>query len=144
MRRVFALLLIAFLVPGAVLLVGSAGADDSHTYRVELDNAFGLVSGSEVRVAGVSSGTVTDLDINAAKRAVVTIELSGPLSFLRESATCTSQPQSLIAEYFLDCQPGPKGPPLPDGGEIPVRSAAYGDQTFTTVQNAVNAIAAAH
>ena len=47
-------------------------------------NAFGIVEGSEVRVAGVNAGTVTDLDINAEKRAVVTVELSGELGTLGE------------------------------------------------------------
>ena len=134
MRRI-ALIVLAAVLCGATALVASAGADDKHTYNVELDNAFGLVDGSEVRIAGVVAGTVTGLDINEAKRAVVTIEISGPLSTLRESATCSSEPQSLIAEYFLDCQPGTEGKKLPDDALIPVHSEKYGDQTFTTVQN---------
>jgi ABC-type transporter Mla subunit MlaD len=77
----------------------------------------------------VQAGSGTDLDVNAAKRAVVTIEVSGPLSQLREDATCSSEPQSLIAEYLLDCQPGQSDQALPDGGLIPV------EQTTTTVQN---------
>jgi ABC-type transporter Mla subunit MlaD len=133
MRRI-ALTALALVATG-VTLVASAGADDTHTYRVELDNAFGLVTGSQVRVAGVNAGTVKDLDINEAKRAVITIEVTGPLSSFRESATCSSQPQSLIAEYFLDCQPGTEGERLPEDGLVPVRSEEYGDQTFTTVQN---------
>ena len=88
-----------------------------------------------MRIAGVPAGTVADLDINKAKRAVVTIEISGELSSLRESATCSAEPQSLIAEYFLDCQPGTEGEFLPEDGLIPVHSEEYGNQTFTTVQN---------
>jgi ABC-type transporter Mla subunit MlaD len=113
----------------AALLVNGAGASDSHTYRIELDNAFGLVNASEVRIAGVTEGTVQSLDIDAAKRAVVTVKVSGPLSQLRTDATCSSQPQSLIAEYFLDCQPGTSKKILPDNGLVPV------SQTRTTVQN---------
>ena len=127
----------ALLAAGTTALVASATADDTHTYRVELDNAFGLVTDSEVRIAGVPAGVVADLDINKAKRAVVTIEISGELSSLRESATCSAEPQSLIAEYFLDCQPGTRGDYLPEDGLIPVRSEEYGNQTFTTVQNDV-------
>jgi virulence factor Mce-like protein len=124
MRRIA---LLALLLASVVAwIAASAGADDSHTYRVELDNAFGLVTGSEVRVAGVSQGEVTDLDVSADKRAIVTVEVSGPLSEFGEDTTCSSEPQSLIAEYFIDCQP--KGPPLADGGEIPV------EQTTQTVQ----------
>jgi ABC-type transporter Mla subunit MlaD len=134
MRRIAATALV-LLLAGAGAIVANAGADGSHTYRIELDNAFGLVSGSEVRVAGVVAGTVTGLDINSHKRAEVTVNISGPLSTFRESATCSSQPQSLIAEYFLDCQPGTKGKPLPDDGLLPVHSAKYGNQTSITVQN---------
>jgi len=128
MRRI-AFIAALLLSTGAGLLVANAGADDSHTYEIELDNAFGLVHGSEVRIAGVTAGTVQSLDINAAKRAVVTVNVTGPLAQLRVDATCASQPQSLIAEYFLDCQPGRSHKLLPDGGQVPV------SQTRTTVQN---------
>ena len=133
MRRIATTLLLLVLAGGAAI-VAHAGASDSHTYNIELDNAFGLVSGSEVRIAGVNAGTVTDLNIDAQKRAVVTISVSGPLATFRESATCSSQPQSLIAEYYLDCQPGTKGPKLPEDGLIPVHSKKYGNQTSITVQ----------
>lgn len=134
MRRLLAIFA-SIAVGTTAFAVATAGAEDTHTYRIELDNAFGLVSGSEVRVAGVLAGTVEDLDINSSKRAEVTIEVAGPLSSFRESATCTSQPQSLIAEYYLDCQPGNRGEELPDDGLVPVRSEEYGNQTFITVQN---------
>ncbi len=91
-------------------LASSAGADDVHTYEIEMYNAFGIVPGSDVRIAGVNSGSVTDLDINEAKRALVTIELQGELGTLGEQSRCSSEPQSLIAEYFISCEPA--GPPL--------------------------------
>jgi ABC-type transporter Mla subunit MlaD len=128
MRRL-ALILALLAAAGGTALVGAAGADDTYSYEVELDNAFGLVQGTDVRIAGVQAGSVTDLDVNAAKRAVVTIEVSGPLARLREDATCSSEPQSLIAEYFLDCQPGQSERFLPEEGLIPV------EQTTTTVQS---------
>jgi virulence factor Mce-like protein len=128
MRRIATIIALLLCTPAALLASG-AGADDSHTYKIELDNAFGLVKASEVRIAGVTAGTVEDLDVNAAKKAVVTVEVSGPLSQFRTDATCSSQPQSLIAEYFLDCQPGRSPERLPDGGIVPV------EQTRTTVQN---------
>ena len=135
MRR---LLVIAALIAATVAgLAASAAGDDQHTYFIEFDNAFGLTNGSEVKVAGVAAGTVTDLDVNASKRAVVKVELSGPVSVLGEDTICRSQPQSLIAEYFIDCTP--KGPPIevPDlsddervqNPDIPVA------QTRQTVQN---------
>jgi ABC-type transporter Mla subunit MlaD len=115
MRRIA--LLIALLAAAAAWLSSLAGASDSHTYHVQMYNAFGIVEGSNVRIAGVDTGTVTGLDITAQKRADLTIETSGPLGVLGKNTKCSSQPQSLIAEYFLTCTP--KGPPLPDDGTIP-------------------------
>jgi ABC-type transporter Mla subunit MlaD len=132
MRRILATALL-LLATAAGAVVTTAGADDTHTYTIELDNAFGIVQGSEVRVAGVNTGEVTDLDVNEDKRALITVELSGPLSTLGTDTECSSEPQSLIAEYFLDCEP--KGDPIPAEEEgsttdpnIPV------EQTTQTVQ----------
>jgi ABC-type transporter Mla subunit MlaD len=108
MRRIA--LTIALLAAGIAGLTSSAGADDAHTYEIEMYNAFGLVPGSDVRIAGVNAGSVTDLDINAAKRALVTVELTGDVGTLGEDTRCSSEPQSLIAEYFISCEPA--GPPL--------------------------------
>jgi virulence factor Mce-like protein len=115
MRRIA--LLTALLGALAAWLTSMAGASDSHTYHIEMYNAFGIVNGSNVRIAGVDAGTVTDLGITPEKRADLTVETSGPLGALGKDTRCASQPQSLIAEYFLTCNP--KGPPLEDGGTIP-------------------------
>jgi ABC-type transporter Mla subunit MlaD len=126
-------LIATVIAAGIAGVAATAGADDSHTYTIELDNAFGVVEGSEVRIAGVTAGQVTSLAINDEKRALLTVELSGPLSQLGEDTECSSEPQSLIAEYFIDCQP--QGDPIPTEEEgsttdpnIPV------EQTTQTVQ----------
>jgi virulence factor Mce-like protein len=119
-----ALVAVALLAMGARALAGSDGGD--HHYVVELDSAFGLVDGSEVLIAGVKSGTVSKLEISPEKRALVHITTSGALGVLGAGSTCSPQPQSLISEYFLDCEP--KGAPLAEGGTIPVA------QTSQTVQ----------
>jgi virulence factor Mce-like protein len=115
MRRIA--ILTALLVSLAAWATSLAGASDSHTYHIQMYNAFGIVNGSNVRIAGVDAGTVTDLNITPEKRADLTVETSGPLGVLGKDTRCASQPQSLIAEYFLTCNP--KGPPLEDGGTIP-------------------------
>ncbi len=135
MRR---LALIAALICASVAaLAATASGDGEHTYFIEFDNAFGLTNGSEVKVAGVTAGTVVDLDVNSSKRAVVKVQLNGPVSVLGEDTVCRSQPQSLIAEYFVDCTP--KGPPIEvtdssdadriEAPDVPVT------QTRQTVQN---------
>ena len=136
MRRIaFILSLVAATV--AAVVTTSAAGDDTHTYYIEMDNAFGLTDGSEVKVAGVSAGTVTDLFINSRKRAVVKVELSGPVAVLGEGTICSSEPQSLIAEYFIDC--APKGDPIEVSDESEDEHAENPDipveQTRQTVQN---------
>jgi ABC-type transporter Mla subunit MlaD len=108
MRRVFAIC--AVLVGAAAGLSATAGADDARTYEIEMYNAFGIVEGSDVRVAGVNAGTVKSLDITPNRTALVTVEVSGDLATLGEDTTCSSEPQSLIAEYFISCDP--EGPAL--------------------------------
>ncbi|MGE5155911.1 MAG: MlaD family protein [Betaproteobacteria bacterium] len=115
MRRIA--LLTALLGALAAWLTSMAGASDSHTYHIQMYNAFGIVNGSNVRIAGVDAGTVTGLGITPQKRADLTVETSGPLGVLGKDTRCSAEPQSLIAEYFLTCNP--KGPALPDGGTVP-------------------------
>ncbi|MDX6585915.1 MAG: phospholipid/cholesterol/gamma-HCH transport system substrate-binding protein [Solirubrobacterales bacterium] len=95
----------------------ASAEDESRTYEIEMYNAFGIVEQSEVRVSGVNVGEVQSLDVNEEKRAVVTVEVSGDLAVFGDETTCSSEPQSLIAEYFIDCLPA--GQPLEDGGTIP-------------------------
>ena len=38
----------------------------------------------------------------------------------RSDAFCQSRPQSLIGEYFIECEPGQNGKVIPPGGTIPV------------------------
>jgi ABC-type transporter Mla subunit MlaD len=124
MRRIG--LFFALLAAIAGTVVASAGADDKRTYQAELFNAFGLVEGSELRVGGVTAGTITDLGITERKTALVTFEVQPEFPEFTADATCSSEPQSLIAEYFLDCQPGTAEEPL----EGPIEAA----RNQTTVQ----------
>jgi len=113
------LALIAAVIATVVGILTTAGApaDDSHSYRIEVFDAFGIVEGSEVRVSGVTTGTVSSIEVTAEKRALLTVELAGPAGVLGDRTGCSTEPQSLIAEYYIDCEP--RGAPLPDGGTIP-------------------------
>ncbi|MFN2612430.1 MAG: MlaD family protein [Solirubrobacterales bacterium] len=127
MRRIGLTLLLMAIAAGA-LLVSSATAGNESSYKVEFDNAFGIVNGSEVRIAGVKAGTVTSLDINDQKRALISFKIDDTFGRLKADATCSAEPQSLIAEYFIDCQPGKSDAPLPND-TVPVA------QTTLTVPN---------
>jgi ABC-type transporter Mla subunit MlaD len=130
MRRVLVILL-ALAGAAMVLAVTAAGgsSDTNHKYVVELDNAFGLVVGSDMKVAGVRAGTIRALRLDPkTHNALVDIEVKkGGFGDLRTDAFCDSRPQSLIGEYFLDCDPGTDPTKLRDGARIPV------SQTGSTV-----------
>lgn len=115
MRRLA--LILAIFAGSAVLASTVVAEEDSHTYVIETYNAFGLVEDAEVKVAGVTTGTIESFEISEDKTALVTVELVGPLSALGDETECSSEPQSLIAEYFIDCQPA--GVALEDGEVLP-------------------------
>lgn len=123
MTRIVAVLVVAAVaIAGIVVLTTRGGNGPSQMeYRVELDNASGLTEGADLRAAGVQVGSVKKLGLDPrTARAIATIKVDKPeFGGLRKDASCTIKPQSLIGEYFMDCQPG-KGPKLPAGGTVPI------------------------
>jgi phospholipid/cholesterol/gamma-HCH transport system substrate-binding protein len=133
-RRVAAIVaLLLAVVCGAALSVGAESDDDggSKTYELFFDNAFGLTEGGDFKVAGVRAGKTSTFKVktvNGRPLALVEAEVTEPgLADLREDAHCEIRPQSLIGEYFVDCQPGASDERLPDGGRVPV------EQTSSTI-----------
>ena len=128
-----AVALVLGLVCGAALTVGAKQDEDSgsKTYELLFDNAFGLTEGGDFKVAGVRAGKTTTfkvIKVGGRPLALVEAEVTEPgLADLRKDARCEIRPQSLIGEYFVDCQPGTSDERLPDGGRLPV------EQTSSTI-----------
>ncbi len=56
---------------------------------------------------------------------MVTVQVTQPgLGAFHADAFCQSRPQSLIGEYFIECQPGHNGPVIKPGSTIPVNRTA--------------------
>jgi len=129
MRRLIATALLLAGLGGFWVFAGGAAGDSGVRYWVELDNAFGLIEGGDVKVAGVRAGKITALELDAAtNRAKVQIEITQTgFGSLRSDVRCESRPQSLIGEYFVDCLPGTSTQTLPVGATISV------DHTQSTV-----------
>jgi virulence factor Mce-like protein len=134
MKRVLLSAGILLAIGAFVVIAGGASNGNSvaGTYKIDLDNAFGLVSGADFKVAGVRAGTIKSIDLpkacadgggNSTCVAQVTVQVSvkGFGSF-KSDAFCQSRPQSLIGEYFIDCQPGQYGKTLKPGSTIPVKN----------------------
>ena len=124
MRRVLA---IGLLLCAGIAFVGlSTGASDpdpvTGEFKVELDNAFGLIEGGDFKVAGVRAGKITSLEVDMqTKHAIVGFEVAETgFGSLRTDATCEVMPQSLVGEYFVNCEPGTNKERLEPGSMIPV------------------------
>jgi virulence factor Mce-like protein len=124
------------LAAGGILvaLLASSGASASGggdpTYTIELNNAFGLINGEQFKVAGVPAGSISSITLDQKSlNALVHVQVSsGNYGTFHTDATCTSRPQSLIGEYYIDCTPGtPNAPVLGNRGVIPV------SHTFSTI-----------
>jgi len=117
----------------AVFGIGPAVSEPAR-YRIEFDNAFGLNEGGDFRIGGVRAGKTTDFEVEKRPgrpaRALVTVEVERKeLADLRSDARCAIKPQSLIGEYYVDCQPGSSPRRLPSDGSavVPV------EQTESTI-----------
>ena len=129
LRRVFGVLLVCAVAASVVVTTGASDEGGSPKYWVEMDNAFGLIEGADVKVAGVRAGQIEQFKIDSKTyRALVQIRIDKQgFGDLRTDVHCESRPQSLIGEYFLDCLPGTDEEKLPEGGRVPV------DQTASTI-----------
>jgi ABC-type transporter Mla subunit MlaD len=129
---VLTILAVCGVCGAAFLLAGATEEKGGRSYRIVFDNAFGLVEGGDFRVGGVNAGQTTAFDVikrkGEAPKAVVTAEITEPgFEDFRKDASCEIRPQSLIGEYYVDCQPGSAAQKLGDGGTVPV------EQTSSTI-----------
>jgi virulence factor Mce-like protein len=124
MKRILLSTAIVAAVGGFLFLTlgASNSGNAAGTYKIELDNAFGLVGGADFKVAGVRAGTIKKIDLDPKTlHALVTIKVTQQgLGEFRTDAFCQSRPQSLIGEYFVECQPGARGRVLKPGSTIPI------------------------
>jgi virulence factor Mce-like protein len=129
MRRILVSAAVLLAVGGFLALtLGASGGSSSPTYKIELDNSFGLVNGADFKVAGVISGSIKSIDLCYTDKAahcenplhaLVTVSISAKgFGQFHQDAFCQSRPQSLIGEYFIDCEPGTEGRVLPAGSTI--------------------------
>jgi ABC-type transporter Mla subunit MlaD len=123
-RTLFITLLVLVAGAATTFAVTASGADERDTYTVVLDNAFGLTSGADLRSSGVNVGKVKSLDVQrSTARALAKVTIDKPeFAGFRKDVFCEVKPQSLIGEYYLDCDPGKSSEPAPK--TIPVKQTA--------------------
>jgi phospholipid/cholesterol/gamma-HCH transport system substrate-binding protein len=78
-------------------------------------NAFSVIPGEDVKIAGVKVGKVESLDVTPDHKAAVVLRIDRPgFDDFRADAECSIRPQSLIGEKFVECTPTQ---PRPDGAQ---------------------------
>src|SRR3954451_39266 len=124
MKRLAGLgLVIAVLAAGgAALLAGGATASDSATSHVDVifDNARGLLPGQLFQIAGARVGEIDDVSVTKDFKARISASIDSRFAPFRKDATCTIRPEGLIAENYVQCDPGsPDAPELHGVGGMP-------------------------
>src|SRR4051794_11148974 len=104
------------------------------TIEIAFDNAFGLAPGGDLRMGSVKAGKTTKFDISKGPEcqgahptgprrtcAIITGKIDQPgFGSLRKDVHCDIRQQSLIGEYYVDCQPGTSPVAWPTNKPIPV------------------------
>lgn len=116
-RRLLVAATVAGAIAAAILLLASGRSGDTGAdrYRVDVifDHARGLIPGQLVQVAGGRVGTIEEVSVTAGFRARIGLSIDPRFGPFREDARCTIRPQGLIAENFVQCDPGsPDAPEL--------------------------------
>ena len=135
-RRIASVLLVLLACAGVIVMSGAGGksSESNKTVKIAFSNAFGLTEGGDLRVGGVIAGSTDTFDVSKGPEcqlgqpdrqprrtcAVVTAKVKEPgFTSFRSDATCAIRQQSLIGEYYVDCQPGSDRQDLPKGQIIP-------------------------
>ncbi len=135
-RRLLAGLLVIGACAAAIVMAGAK--DESakgKTVKMAFDNAFGLSEGGDLRVGGVTAGSTKTFEVSKGPECQGATPGDGPprtcavvdglitkpgFKSFRADAHCDIRQQSLIGEYYVDCQPGTSSQELEDGKVIPV------------------------
>ena len=139
-------LVLAFAIAGLVLfgllvlavptLVG--GGNNGYLVRAVFDNSSFVVTGEDVKIAGVKVGTIQALDVTPDNKAALILNISDPAFIpFRADAHCEIGLQSLIGEQFIQCtptQPRSEATPLPPPLSM-IKSGPGQGQYLLPVQN---------
>ena len=124
-----AVLAAALATPVAIALTTSASGSSSATFDVIFDDARGLIAGQLVKVAGAKAGQIQNVSVTDDFKARVDASIDSRFMPLHENATCTIRPEGLIAENYIDCNPGTSSSPILKGANglpptIPVQNTS--------------------
>jgi ABC-type transporter Mla subunit MlaD len=95
-----------------VLILGTtAQGSSSSTFDVIFDDAKGLIAGQQIKVAGAVAGTIENVTVTPNFKARVEGSIDSKFLPFHQNATCTIRPEGLIAENYVECDPGTASSP---------------------------------
>lgn len=115
MRRLVSTLVVVAIAAGVgygVWQAESGGSATAARFDVIFDDARGLVPGQLVKVAGATAGSITNVTVTSDFKARIEATIERRFLPLRQDATCTIRPEGLIAENYLECDPGSRQSPV--------------------------------
>ena len=100
----------ALVAAVALLALAMFGGGDGYRVKGVFENAGQLVNGNQVRVGGQTVGTISDIELNDAAQAVVTMDVDDEFAPLHEGTQATIRATSLsgIANRYVSLAPGPQ------------------------------------
>jgi len=118
----------AVLVAVVLLATSAGGSSGSYTIRAIFDDAGNIIPGEQVKIDGVTVGSVGSVAPTPRAQAAVVLNISNPgFQDFRADASCAIEPEALLGEKFVNClptQPRAEGTPLPP----PLRKIPHGQE----------------
>jgi ABC-type transporter Mla subunit MlaD len=116
-------------VLAATIATSRSEGDSNAALDVVFDDARGLVAGQVVQVAGARVGVIKEVAVTGDYKALIHAEIKREFTPFHADATCTIKPQGLIAENYIECDPGsPKAKELGKGRKgvptVPVKQTS--------------------
>lgn len=115
-------LALAAVVAIAIVVVGKVNGDDKYVVYATFKDAGGILKNYNVKIGGVTAGTIEKVELDEQDNAVVRMELDEGAAPIGPGATAKVRPVNLLGEKFIDLDPGDISKPLPSGTRI-ARSA---------------------
>jgi virulence factor Mce-like protein len=98
--------LMAAGVAAAAVAAPSSSGDDRYSVDVVFDDSRGLIPGQLVQVAGARVGSIADVSVTRDYKARIHMRVDRRFAPFRADARCSIKPQGLIAENYVQCDPG--------------------------------------
>ena len=115
------------LLAVVLLALSAGGSSGGYAVRAIFDDAANIIPGENVKIDGVTVGTVGPVTPTPQQKAAVVLYIENPgFQDFRQDASCTIEPQGLIGEKFVNClptQPRPENTPPP----APLRKIEHGE-----------------